>query len=463
MVRHRAKEGSIQDNFSGERSKPAKPGLLEYAFWIFLFVAVGRIGQLAPALASIPLGKITIAFCILMLVIKWKKLPRLSSSVRPLARSLRLLVLITLLLTPFSIWRGASEVFLINQLPVLIAVTTIAYKMSRAWQSLRNTFLALVLCGAVLAGSALANYHGGRASTDTMYDTNDLAYLLVSIFPFSIGLAMMARNRLIAMGYWMLATGLAMTILLTQSRGGFLGLLIEAVLMLFMRIRVPASPSFRLRQTAVRMTSILAVACVAMIVWFHLPTEARTRLETIMDLGGDYNLDASDVTGRREIWKRGIEAALQRPLGYGPNTFSMVDLKFGGRFMAPHNSFIETLVELGVPGLILFVATYLFAWRALRTARRILAQRNGRNYHDDDQIVFARMLQVALFGNAVAGVFLSMAYSTVLWTLIGMSMAMAAIVNSQDAITDTTNGSLLQKSVKAGTSNWAEIRASTRY
>ena len=45
-------------------------------------------------------------------------------------------------------------------------------------------------------------------------------------------------------------------------------------------------------------------------------------------------------------------------------------------------------------------------------------------------LVFARMLQVALVGNAVSGFFLSMAYNTLLWILFAAVIACVVLVNS---------------------------------
>ena len=96
---------------------------------------------------------------------------------------------------------------------------------------------------------------------------------------------------------------------------------------------------------------------------------------------------------------------------------------------APHNSFIQTLVELGVIGLILFLRMYWLCWRTLgQTRTRLLASPDG-SAKWGEQVLFARTLQCALAGNAVAGFFLSMAWSTTLWLLFAMSMALIARID----------------------------------
>ena len=97
--------------------------------------------------------------------------------------------------------------------------------------------------------------------------------------------------------------------------------------------------------------------------------------------------------------------------------------------MAPHNSYVEAMVELGVVGFALFIRMYVLAWRGLERTRRTLI--DGKLVSDEqrEQAVFARTLQLSLAGNAVAGFFLSMTYATVLWVTFGICMALIALAN----------------------------------
>jgi O-antigen ligase len=110
----------------------------------------------------------------------------------------------------------------------------------------------------------------------------------------------------------------------------------------------------------------------------------------------------------------------------------MVDVRMGGKFRAPHNSYLEVLVELGFLGLLLFMRMYVLSWRALQKVRHNLLA--GAVSEEQDQVlVFARMLQVALVGNAVSGFFLSMAYNTLLWVLFAVVIACVSLVATTSA------------------------------
>jgi exopolysaccharide production protein ExoQ len=71
---------------------------------------------------------------------------------------------------------------------------------------------------------------------------------------------------------------------------------------------------------------------------------------------------SSDLTGRTEIWSWTVSFIMERPiLGYGYSGFwvgaseasAMVDRAMGGMIMYSHNGYLETLLTLGVVGMVL--------------------------------------------------------------------------------------------------------------
>ncbi len=158
-------------------------GAIEYGFWTFIVVAVGRVGELIPGLSAIPLAKLSLGLALVGLFRNWKDRPRVPDSVKPIASTAKWLFALAIILCPFSIWQGSSLHFLTQVLPILIATMLVGFYMSRSWNSVRGSLLALVVSGVVLVRAALAGFSGGRAAAATMYDTNDLAYVLVVAFP----------------------------------------------------------------------------------------------------------------------------------------------------------------------------------------------------------------------------------------------------------------------------------------
>jgi len=410
-------------------------GAVEYSFWVFLAVAIGRVNQLIPGLGAIPVAKIAMIVTALALLTQRKPMPALTADGRSLVRFGCWMIAIAVVLTPFSIWRGASLAFVISDLPPLIAATVLAASMRRSWKSLRGTFLALLFCGFVLAATAALTYTRGRADdSSTMYDPNDLAYILLTVAPLGIACTVTATSMRNRISYGAVSAVMIIALLLTQSRGGLLGFLTVITLMTF----IPLKPAVARGKNAVArktirstLGGILVAILLGGIIYTQLPASAQQRYATLLHLSSDYNLNTEDTTGRGDIWMRGMNAFLHRPIGYGPQSYPMVDLVYGGKFKAPHNSYLQALVELGILGLFLFVRSYATTLHALQGAHRALIVNAQAGSERLEQAVFARSLQFGLVGNMVAAFFLSDAYAAALWVIFGLTIALTALVASQ--------------------------------
>lgn len=410
----------------------------EYGFWLFLAVAVGRINQLIPGLSSLPLAKLAVVIAggAFLAEKKEKKraLPALSTDGRGLLRAGTAMACIAILLAPISIWPGSSVHFVLYDLPPLVVATAIACSMRRSWKSLRGTLLVLLLCGFVLG--ALAAMHGSHGRADdvgTMYDPNDLAYILVTIVPLGLAFLNLAKSRVWKLLYALITAANVGALLLTESRGGLLGFLAVLILVVFlpMGVAAPGSPQRQVRTFRASFATVLVILFAGALVWGQLPHSAQQRYMTLLHLNNDYNTDLSDTTGREDVWLRGLQAFAARPIGYGPQTYEMVDFRFGGRFKAPHNSYLEALVELGPLGLWFFLRMYFLTLRALQRTRSTMLARARPPTDHVERAVLARALQYGVLGNMVAAFFLSDAYSMLPWTIFGLVTAISALPNDR--------------------------------
>jgi O-antigen ligase len=406
---------------------------LRTAYAAFLLTAVGRIGELVPGLGALPLAKISMGIVAVLLIAKWKRLPKLPAVATPFVRTALALVALAVVTAPFSIWLGQTVHFLTLQLPVIAAAVIVCCKISYTWDVLRGIMRIVVVAAVALALVAILAFHGGRADASVSYDPNDLAYVLVSTLPLALAFALTVRTKVKILTNAALCTVLLVALLLTSSRGGFFGLLAMLAVLVLLPLRRPPSGGYwlpQVRQSRNRIVlPVVGLLCASTLAWPYLPAQTRDRLSSVLQLSSDYNMDSTNRDGRSAIWERGLTAAMRRPIGYGADTYQMVDVRMGGKFRAPHNSYLEVLVELGFLGLLLFIRMYVLSWRALQRVRRSLLAVAPSEQHDE-MLVFARMLQVALVGNAVSGFFLSMSYSTLLWILFAVVIAGVALVNS---------------------------------
>ena len=100
----------------------------------------------------------------MLLIVKWKRLPKLSASTAPFSRTALALVALAVVTAPFSIWPGVSVQFLTLQLPVMAAAVIMCCKISYTWDVLRGIMRILIVAAVALALAALSAFHGGRAS-----------------------------------------------------------------------------------------------------------------------------------------------------------------------------------------------------------------------------------------------------------------------------------------------------------
>ena len=150
----------------------------------------------------------------------------------------------------------------------------------------------------------------------------------------------------------------------------------------------------------------------------------------------DYN--HTEESGRLQIWRRGIGYILQYPvLGVGPNNFGPAEgmlapfaerqqYGIGVKWNAPHNSFIQIGAELGLPGLMMFVAMIGSTLAALRRSTRGGGAR-APSIPTAGLEDLSQALTASLIGFVVGAFFLSLAYSEILYTLIALSVAVCKI------------------------------------
>jgi O-antigen ligase len=148
-----------------------------------------------------------------------------------------------------------------------------------------------------------------------------------------------------------------------------------------------------------------------------LPAGYVSRVASITDVD-------SDPTGSAQKRWADSRAALrilaERPLlgaGLGMNVLALNDER-GSSWTAVHNVYLQLGVELGLPGLALFVA--LLA-ASIRTARR--AQREARRAGRSDLFHLSEGIEVALWGFALSGLFYPVAYHFYFYLVAGLAAA----------------------------------------
>ena len=165
----------------------------------------------------------------------------------------------------------------------------------------------------------------------------------------------------------------AAVFLLCQSRGGYIGLALTLAVLIM--IALPRRW---------RWYYLIALVVLAIALGFLVAThwEAVRIWVSGSNLAADPTLSLNTLDGRLEIWSRAIYGIQDFPFtGMGMNTFrKVVPVLYPLFTISPevdiahaHNEFLQVALDLGIPGLITFLALYIGAfwmladiWRATR-------------------------------------------------------------------------------------------------
>lgn len=391
---------------------------------IFVILSFIRPADMMPGLAVIPLAKIVGGTTLLSIIVS--RIHSRDYEWGGRQAILLLLFAITLFISvPMSFWPSkslaASQDFL-----KLILFYFLFVNIIRDLKSLRTISLVAVCCIAVLGLSTIYSYitGGGRAASiigaGMFGDANDMALILVVALPLVAYWGIRRGKYPLYMLFQpMIIVILAVGVFLTQSRGGFLGLVAVTGLL-----------------TTIGRNKVIGISIfvmLALLAFVLLPSDFTDRYATI----STYDEDASSM-GRIYAWKAGLKMMVNRPVtGVGVGCFGTA---FGlsyrpagfnsGKWQSPHNTLIQVGGETGLIGLGLFV--YLFYY-TVQQMRKINPAGNEREKRDIRKI--RNMLLVSLAGFGVCALFLTQAFSYLYYFLIA-SAASLYNINSRLALTD---------------------------
>lgn len=210
------------------------------------------------------------------------------------------------------------------------------------------------------------------------FHPNAVAGCLVLFIPLQVELLASGSGRRVGFrhrgyrGVWtpvgqaLLLAVTSVTLVLTQSRGGALGLWVGLVVLVWWHGKA------KLALTA----ALLSVLAAGYALFAEIGGFRVAELLT----GTNRGTGVDSISGRVELWARAIEAISDFPLaGMGMNVFRrMVPIVYP-TFLTPadldvahaHNQLLQTGADLGLPGLVAYVATWLLVVVLLVHANRL--------------------------------------------------------------------------------------------
>ncbi len=253
---------------------------------------------------------------------------------------------------------------------------------------------------------ARGQFFDGRFYFGTMFDPNDLAYFLASLFPVSVFYIVHDEGALKKMcGILTVCVSLA-AILVSGSRGGLLGVI--GIFMFFLFTRTGG----------IKKSYKLGFLITVLIVFIAYSSKINMeRYMSLRDISSDYNV--SSEQGRLDIWAQGIGLLLANPItGVGVNCFPMaIGYKreaegLPPKWQATHNSFIQIATEVGVIG---FIAFFSMIWGSFKNFGN-LKKTSISSPEAYPLKTIAGLLQMGFVASLITSFFLSQGYS-ILFTL----------------------------------------------
>jgi O-antigen ligase len=394
------------------------------AFTFVLFVAPQNIfPSLQPLrLALASLGLATVAYVLNRLLNR-----RPLTVATPEVRLISWFTLLAAVSIPLSRSPSGSLEFFLDTFMRSIIVFFLIANLLEAMGRLKLLIASIVLYGFIISTTALYNFATGytmvsRSEPDRIWgyasplalNSVDLALTLNVILSLTLGLYLATRSRPVK-GLLLAAMGLAVAgIILSFSRGGFLALAMTLTVLLARWIRT---------RGPVALLSAATLVVVGVLVGILLaPAGYGDRLYSLVD----WNRDR--VGSIQTRWQQIPVASafiLENPLtgaGLGMDSSVYADEGLGFGWVT-HSIFLEVGVDLGLPGLLIFVLLFVQILRGLRRTRRCL----GPGPQAREVVAIATGLELAVWGYLVGASFLPVSYGFTFYYLAGLAAAIRVI------------------------------------
>jgi putative inorganic carbon (HCO3(-)) transporter len=325
---------------------------------------------------------------------------------------------------PVSYWAGGSVEVLTDQYLKAVAFFWLVGALATTAHRMRVLAWTLVLCAIPLAATGISNYftgellHTGVPGLKRIYgymggsglaaNPNDLALMLNLIIPIAAAL-MLGSRRAGGKAVAGLAMVLGITaVILTFSRAGFLTLATTGAMLFVVLVRrkAPGAAGFLL--------------LAALVIPVLLPSGYTERLRTITDITTD---ETGSAQGRWQDFLVAIEVVAHNPIvgvGIGADILALNQYRGTDTYRSVHNAYLQYAVDLGLPGLFLFVWLHIMCFRNARAVER-RAQRDPALRHLG---YLAGGIQISLAAFFVAAMFHPIAYQFYFFTIAGLAVAL---------------------------------------
>lgn len=342
-------------------------------------------------------------------------------------RALALIVVIGIVITPVAASPKHSIDMLSDTFFKVVVIFVLMINLVDTRQRLLRILKLVVVCGSGIAIGSIWKFAEGKftatiqgvgvriegAVGGIFGNPNDLAMALDMLLPISIILMLNSKpaGRIL---FLICTLVLTMGVVVSFSRGGFLGLAASAGVLLW---KLGRHNKFTTALAALGACAILIMA---------MPVGYADRLFTIVQTEKDMT---GSATERQDELKRVTFLAVRHPIiGIGLNNYPV----YSNHAIRAHNSFLEVAAELGVLGLIAYLILIFAPLKRLKRIERetsLTGDAQSRELH-----LLSAGVSAAIIGYVVCAVFSSAQYQWYLYYPVAYAVALKRIHDAERAL-----------------------------
>ena len=334
---------------------------------------------------------------------------------------------------PLSYWPGGSVNLLLDQYLKTLAIFLLIANAVSSVRRLRQVAWALTLMTVPIAVKGMQNFLSGVYVHDGVGEAvkrivgyeapltqnpNDLALVLNLILPLTAALFLITPSPALRAVLFGIAALQVIGIVVTFSRAGFL--------------TFAATLAATVLMTSRRLDRRWAWALLILVMVFTplLPDDYVKHLFTIADVNTD---PTGSAQGRWDQQVAAVGYVLSHPFvgaGIGQNILALNEV-LGPAWLMVHSVYLEYAIDLGLPGLVLFLLLFVASVRSASRAARLATERpDGR-----DLGLLANGIRTSLLAFGVAAFFAPVGYHFPFYYFAGLAVAARAIADSHAGVT----------------------------
>jgi O-antigen ligase len=325
------------------------------------------------------------------------------------------LLSIPLAISPSTAWTTFSDTFIRCIVIFVVMVNVVRTELRLRWLLYLVLFVSCILSvGAVndyrLGLLTIEGYRVAGVGKGIFGNSNDLAFHFVTIVPIAIALVFATRGIVRKVLFGACAAMMMAAIVVTYSRGAFLGSLASLGFL--------AWKLGRRHRLAVLVWGIVIVGLFLVLA----PGNYSLRILSIFVPGLD---PVGSSSARQGELIRSIYVAVYNPVfGVGMGNY-MSEMSFTG--LVTHNAYTQVAAEMGMAALVIYTMFVVTPLKRLgQIARETFAERSNSRYY-----YLAVGLQASLIGYMVATFFLSVAYLWYVYYLVAYAVCLRRLYESE--------------------------------